>query len=244
MCILSPDLLSSAALRMSLKRGLAGQVLAEAAASEADAATVIDRLAGLRPNAKALDREVQRLRRRRGVVCAAALSRNEGVVVVVRNLRSVTTRAEGTDLFAETALIYSRIEATVRRGSVGYRIWRASFCRHAIERLVERSRVPLDALLLAVMDGEAVHLLDRLARDEVLVDAGDEAISARNQGVWAGCRDVSRVEDDWGLTATTEGAAVPTFSARTFLGPDEMRPTLWLRWSASTQQGDGRSAKA
>ncbi len=229
---------------MSLKRGLAGQALAKAAASEADAAAVIDRLTGLRPNAKALDREVHRLRRMRGVVCAATPRGKDSVVVVVRNLRSVTTRAEGTDLFAETALVYSRIAATVRRGSVGYRIWRASFCRHAIERLVERSRVPLDALLLEVMDGEALHLLRQLAREEILADAGDEAISARDEGVWAGCRDVSQVENDWGLTATTEGAVVPTFSARTFLGPDEMRPTLWLRWSASTQQGGGRAARA
>lgn len=38
-----------------------------------------------------------------------------------------------------------------------------------------------------------------------------------------------RLEPDWGLS-TDVVPAIPIFSARTFLSPTEMRPTVYLRW--------------
>lgn len=62
-----------------------------------------------------------------------------------------------------------------------------------------------------------------------IVEGDDEFYSASIAGVWAGGHDGMRLEPDWGLS-TDVVPAIPIFSARTFLSPTEMRPTVYLRW--------------
>jgi hypothetical protein len=202
--------------------------LQQAAGADPDLGGIVAATAGLAPNRKALERCCQRLARLRGVV-RAALS-GEEVVLVLRNRREVVTRAEATDLFAETALIYTRLSIRPARGGTAYRLMRASFCLHALERLVERSRLPLDRPLLPALDAEAVRMLVRLSKGQGIEDEGDTFIPALVPGVWAGSLDRSALEEDWGLIFDSPQAVVPVCSVRTFLSPEEMRPTVWLKW--------------
>ena len=221
--------LDSIALRRSLKRGLARQAYAQA--QEGDLARVVQMTADLAPNAKSRDRMVLRMQALRGVV-RAGLAGDE-VVAVLRHRRKVTVRVEGSDIFTEDALLYTRVAIRAGRGSTGYRLTRASFCLHALERLVERSPVALDRPLLTSVDAEAVAVLRGCARADLIADGEDHFARATGQGLWAGSLDKSEMEADWDLAYANPQAQVPVFSARTYLSPDEMRPTLWARW-----QGD------
>lgn len=230
MSALHSDMFASPSIRCSLKRGLARQAVTQAAATEADIPAVLAQLRDLRPNRKSLSRVVLRLRGMRGIIGAGIVAEGAGLAIVLRSLRSIVTRAEACDLFAETALIYTRLRVRVQRGHVYCDLARASFCLHALERLVERSSVPLSAPLLPVIDAEGVALLRSFVAGDLHEDNGDNFVSAREAGVWAGSTDHTEVEDGWGLVCTTPGMPVPIYSARTFLSPDEMRPTLWLKW--------------
>jgi hypothetical protein len=221
--------LDSIALRRSLKRGLARQAWAQA--EEGDLARVVQMSRDLAPNAKARDRLALRVQALRGVV-RVGLAGDE-VVAVLRHRRQVTMRTEGADLFTEGALFYTRIAIRAGRGSTGYRLTRASFCLHALERLVERSPVALDRPLLAAVDAEAVAVLRGCVRADLIADGEDHFARATGQGLWAGSLDQSEMDADWDLTYARPDAQVPVFSARTYLAPDQMRPTLWARW-----QGD------
>ena len=108
---------------------------------------------------------------------------------------------------------------------------RASFCCHALERLVERSQVALNLPLLETVDAEAVRLLRNQALGRMINDAEDSLIRAVAKGVWAGGVDQMSPEVDWGLTLCDGAARLPGFSVRTFLGPAQMRPTVWLKWN-------------
>lgn len=114
-------------------------------------------------------------------------------------------------------------------GRFGYRISAVSFCGHALERLVERSEVRLDAPLLHVIDAEAQAVFRGWDGGARIVEGDDEFYSASTPGIWAGGHDGMRLEPDWGLS-TDVVPAIPIFSARTFLSPTEMRPTVYLRW--------------
>ena len=221
--------LDSIALRRSLKRGLARQAYAQA--QEGDLARVVHMTRDLAPNAKSRDRMAVRLQALCGVVRVGLAG--DAVVAVLRHRRRVTLRAEGTDVFTEDALFYTRLAIHAGRGNTAYRLTRASFCLHALERLVERSPVALDRPLLAAMDAEAVAVLRRCARADLIADGDDHFARATGQGLWAGSLDRSEMEADWDLGYANPEAQVPVFSARTYLSPDEMRPTLWARW-----QGD------
>lgn len=216
-------------LRQSLKRGLARQAISEAEADQADVVAVLAELAGLRPNAKSLRRVARRLGRLGGVVRVAALPGN-GLVLVLRNRREVTTRSAGTELFDEPALVYSHVAAVAGGARQRITLHRAMFGPHALERFVERGGVQLGARFLPQVDLAAVRLLAAFVRDQVIEEDDDQAISAGAAGLWAGSADLSTVEDDWPTAARTAGP-VPIFSARTFLSPEVMRPMLWLKWS-------------
>jgi hypothetical protein len=224
-------------LRRALKRGRAREAFGHAATTDADMAAIVRLGAELRPNPRSLDRVAQRLARLPGVV-RVSRGTDGGLVVLARCTRQVVTRTEGVAVFTEEALLYTRVDIMFLCHSPHFGLLRASFCLHALERLVERSQVPLDCPLLPLMDAEAGRLLRRLRSGELIVDADDQFVpggSERNRdpaivGVWAGALDKTELESGWGLipTGTSE---VSVFSVRTFLGPDQMRPALWLKWN-------------
>ena len=219
---------SKSSIRSALKRGLARQAIAQAV--DADMPQVFQQLADLRPNRKAQDRLAGRLQGQRGVV-RVALS-EAGMVVLVRNRRRMISQVEAEEAFAEETLFYTRISVRVRHNEPGFQISRASLSPHALERLVERSAVPLDRPLLAAVDAEAVTILRHAAKARLIEDGEDHYSRAEQSGVWAGRVDLSELEADWGLSYGDASARVPVFSARTFLAPDQMRPTVFLRWKA------------
>lgn len=217
---------ASIALRRSLKRGLSRQAYAQAI--EADLPTFFRMTGDLAPNSMARDRSARRLSALRGVVRVALTA--DGIVAILRNRREVTMRQGATDLFSEPALVYTRVLIVPGRLGSGYQIARASFCLHALERLVERSPVALDRPLLPVVDAEAVALLRNMARSRLIEDGDDLYSAASGSGVWAGSGDRSGLEPDWNLAYPEDDTCVTVFSARTYLNPDQMRPTVWARW--------------
>lgn len=237
MTTLSPTSRSLTDLRRALKRGRAREAFAHAATADADMAAIVDLGTGLRPNPRSRDRVARRLARLPGVV-SVTRGTDGGLVVLVRCKRHVVTRVAGAEVFAEDALLYTRVGIAPVRERPRFGLIRASFCLHALERLVERSQVPLDTPLLPLLDAEAGRLLRRLGSGALIVDADDQFVPAGTgrsgppaiEGVWAGAVDTCDLDPGWGLVPT--GAASPVlFSARTFLGPDQMRPTLWLKWN-------------
>ena len=219
---------SKSSIRLALKRGLARQIMAQA--TEGDIPQVIAQLAELRPNRKAQERLAERLQRQRGIV-RVTLSET-GLVITLRNRRQMISRIEDSDAFTEETLFYTRISARMTRTGPSLHVSRASFSCHALERLVERSAVALDCPLLPAVDSEAVTILWHAARARLIEDGEEEYAPALQPGVWAGRVDLSEVELEWGLSHQDPAARVPVFSARTFLAPEQMRPTVWLRWKA------------
>ena len=233
MSIAQSEFSGSLALRQSLKRGLARQALADAALEDTDLPGIF-RLAGdIGPNRKALERGAQRLRSLRGVVGVALAGEISGLIVTVRSLRQVITRTAATELFAETALLYTRIVICSDPRSPGFKIQRASFSAHSLERLVERSLVPLDRHLLPAVDAEALVLLRRMASGSLVEADGDVYAAASLPGAWAGSLDLTTLEPDWGLAYIDAETRIAVFSVRTYLGPTELRPTVRTQLTAS-----------
>lgn len=218
------------ALRSALKRGRAREAFSHAAREEATSGDVLAEVRGLRPNRKGLERVAARLRRRPGVV-RVALLRGGGIVLVLRGLREVRQAVGAEALFDEAAVVYSRVTVMPERRQLRFGLVRAGFCQHAVERLVERSAVPVDRPLLPILDQEAVALFAALLAGKGFDDRGDGFVPALQPGVWAGGWDQSAMEEDWGPVAMD--GRVPFFSIRTFLGAAEMRPTVWARWSGA-----------
>lgn len=223
------DFNRSTALRTSLKRGLARQALAEAGRQGADLPGLFGLAAELRPNPKGLERMAARLAVRAGMVRVALSPCRRRLAFTARALHRVEARVGGETAFHEAGLIYLRARAEMAQGRLGFRIRAVGFCGHALERLVERSEVPLDRALLPVVDAEAGAIFRSWDRGAWIVEGGDEFHRAAAPGLWAGGHDGMAADPDWGL-ATRDLPPVPIFSARTFLGPGQMRPTVYLRW--------------
>jgi hypothetical protein len=223
------DFVCSPAMRVSLKRGLARQAMDHAERCEADLSAIFTLARDLRPNCKAIDRMAARMVKKAGVVQVARSA--EGLVLVLRNVRHLVNTVDGVNAFSETALLYTRLH--IKPGRLGPALFlnRGSFCRHAMERFVERSQVALNRPLLQTIDAEAVRLLRNHASGRMIDDAGDSLIRAVAPGVWAGGVDQMPPEDGWGLTLCDGAIRLPVFSVRTFLGATQMRPTLWLKWN-------------
>lgn len=224
----NPDHLTrSHSVRASLKRGLAKQVVRAALRTDADLSRLFRDTVLLRPNRRSAERLARRTGKRQGVV-STAIAASGRMVFVARNVRHVSNRVDCEEVFEETALIYTRASLRASGGTVLYRICRASFCLHAIERFIERSSCAIDAGLLSRLDAEAVGLLKSLNRTHIICHDGDSYLSADAEGVWAGSVDESGLEPDWCLDGS---APVAMFSVRTFLGPDQMKPEVWLKWN-------------
>ena len=223
------DFTRSTAIRASLKRGLARQALSVADRESADLPALFDLAAGLRPNPKGLDRMATRLGTQRGVTRVALTACRKSLSFTARAIRQVEARVQGETAFLEAGLIYLRARANLVRGRFGYRISAVSFCAHALERLVERSRVCLDAPLLHVIDAEVQTIFRAWDNGARILQDDDEFYPGSTAGVWAGSHDGMSLEPDWGLS-TDLLQTIPIFSVRTFLSPTEMRPTVYLRW--------------
>mgnify|MGYP001299841129 CR=1 FL=1 len=232
------DVSLSRAMKVSLKRGLARQALSQAVKVDADSGRIMTSLQQLRPNRVAMERKVVKLRAVAGVV-RAGISRDQ-IVIILRNVRDVVMKTEAQELFQERALIYSRLTASAGNRSIRLAVHRASFCLHSLERFIERSSLSVNAPLLPAVDAEAAHLLTLLSSRELIADNGDHYGTAKHDGVWAGSEDTSRAESEWGFCDPTGSLSIPIFSARTFLGPDEMRPLIYLHWK---NDADGSIAK-
>jgi len=184
--------------------------------------------AGLRPNAKAVERLALRLKGRPGVVRVTKAEAGKVLTFLTRAVRRVEARVEGETVFHETGLIYLRARVGMAGPLLGFQLSAVSFCAHSLERLVERSDIDLQTALLPQVDAEAQAIFrgwDSAAR---IVEADDEYYPAATPGLWAGGHDEMALDPEWNLF--NESGQVPMFSARTFLSAAEMRPTVWLRW--------------
>lgn len=219
----------STAVRASLKRGLARQTLTEAQRESADLPTLFGLAAGLRPNPKGVERTGARLKSRPGVARVTLSPCRRSLTVTTRTLQDIDARVQGETAFHETGLIYLRVRIDMKGGRLGFGLSAVGFCRHAVERLVERSSLPLDVPLLPALDAEAQAVFRNWDSATRIMDDGDEFYGAAVPGVWAGGYDAMKADADWGLAGGNE-PLIPIFSARTFLSPAEMRPTVFLRW--------------
>jgi len=131
-------------------------------------------------------------------------------------------------MFREESVLYILMKIELRAGRVSFGFCAIGFCLHAIERLVERSDLPLEPVLPA-LDAEALAAFGKLALEAVIEDRAEHFLRASTPGVWAVSPDRMALDPDWRLQSPT-GTGIPLYSMRTFLGPNEMRPTLWLRW--------------
>ncbi len=204
-----PPPATSQSLRRSLKRGLVRQAMSHAGLANADGEKVYATLREMNPNRIAMERMVLRLRRQKGVVCAAILAKSPRVVVIVRNVCETITRKDEIDLFAESVLLYTRVTAFARCGTIQCDINRATFCIHALERLVERGQYPIESRLLVPVDAEAVALLRADEASRINLD-DDCYIRSIAPGVWAGSFDQTALEPFWGKPGQS-GNGVPTF---------------------------------
>ncbi|WP_347268606.1 hypothetical protein [Paracoccus sp. (in: a-proteobacteria)] len=210
--------------RSSLKRGRAREALRDAAGRDADLPAIFGQLREMHPNRKALERAARRLGKQPGVVRVAL--NQAGLTVMARNVRQATNVKESVELFSEDVILYTTIRIEFRGGFTCYHIGRASFCLHALERLIERSAVPVNRPLLPALDAEFIATVRSFRADAMIADDGEHFLRGVQEGLWAGGIDEIAPEAGW-----PEGCSkVPIFSVRTFLSPEEMRPTLWLRW--------------
>lgn len=214
--------------RRSLARGLARQAMAEAANDNADTSRILTELHGMSPNTRNRQRFAARLRARRGVVHARAVK--DGLVVVLRSVMAVDLRKEGVSCFSEDRIAWTRVHVRCGKRSIGFKLDVAHVTHHAIQRRVERSDCPLNDLL-GVMDAAMLRAVTRLAKGGVLTDRDDDFLPAQ-QGVWAGGMEETCAHPSWG-PAFGGGAPLQVFAIRTYLGEEEMRPTVWLHWSES-----------
>ena len=215
--------------RGSLARGLAGQAMAEAARDDADMARILTELHGMAPNARSRQRFAARLRGRRGVVSVRALA--DGLVIVLRSVMTVDLRKDGVACFSEDRIAWIRVHVLCSKRAIGFQMDALHATRHVLQRRVERSDCPLHDLL-GDMDAAMLRALARLAHGGVLTDREDDYLPAQ-RGVWAGGTEVMPADPAWG-PAFRHGAEMEIFAIRTFLGEDEMRPTVWLGWSEAT----------
>lgn len=212
--------------RCSLARGLAGQAMAQAARDNAETARILTELHGVAPNMRSRQRYATRLRGRRGVVSARAMA--DGLVVVLRSVMTVDLRKEGVQCFSEDRIVWTRAHVRSGKRAIRFKMDAVHATRHVLQRRVERTDCPLRDFL-SDMDTAMLHALARLSKGSVLTDREDQYLLAR-RGVWAGGPEDVCADPAWGL-AFRHGAPMEVFAIRTFLGEDEMRPTVWLEWS-------------
>lgn len=218
----------SPALRKSMKRGLARHAITSAQQTPPDVIGLIRMAATFRPNEKSVDRLASRLQRRAGVIRVSKPPEGKALSIVLRAVRDIDAQVDGEKVFQETGLIYLRAKVRLTATGIAFNLSAVSFCCHALERLVERSKFSFNTSLLTQVDAEALTIFRAWDRAARIVDCQDEFYPSASYGVWAGGHDEMELDPDWQLVGCR--GKLPIFSARTFLSPAEMRPTLYLRW--------------
>ena len=213
--------------RRALARGYARECMAAAQADSADAARLMTELHDLAPNAQSRQRFAKRLGRRPGVVRAAAT--NYGIALTFRRHLDVTLNRDGTTLFREERIAWTRVEAVAGRGEIVFLTQELHVSFHAIQRHLERSAAPMRGLL-AHLDVEMSRLARHIKTSEPILDRDDEFLPSAD-GMWAGEREFLADDPAWGAAFAHAGAQQPLFSIRTYLGEAELRPVVWLAWS-------------
>ena len=117
----------STVLRISLKRGLARQVLSDAERESGHFPALFALAAGLRPSPKGLDRMAARLRARRGVSRVAIAANRKSLSFTARAVRQIEAQVLGETAFHETGLIYVRARADMAGSRFGFRVSAISF---------------------------------------------------------------------------------------------------------------------
>lgn len=107
-----------------------------------------------------------------------------------------------------------------------------SAIRCALKRGLARQTIALKRPLLAAVDAGVVTILPHAAKARLIEDGADHYSPAVQPGVWAGRADLSDPEPEWNLSCFDTTARVSVFWRRTFLAPDLMRLSVWLRWKA------------
>lgn len=212
--------------RPALARGLARQAMEQATDDSADIPGILTALRDMAPNARSRTRHAARLKRRRGVVGARAVS--DGLIVSMRTVMTVDFRKGGEACFTEDRIAWTRIHLRNGKGVNSFEVWTLHATRHVLQRRIERSDCPLSEVL-SDMDAAMLRALSRLRHDEIITDREDDYLPA-GRGVWAGGIEEAPVDPDWG-PAFRQGMVMRLFAIRTFLGEAEMRPTVWLGWS-------------
>ena len=212
--------------RGSLGRGLARQAFEKAQRDDADFGRALRDLHDLAPNPRSRSRFARRLGRRPGVVAVSA--GRDGVTAVLRSTLTATVREPGAVPYEEPRIAWLRIRAVARRRAIGFDLHCAQLSLHAMHRRVERSGVDLSDLL-GRLDTALLRALGFLARNAPVRDRDDAYLPAI-EGVWAGREETMASDPAWGA-AFRHAPKVCVFSVRTFLGEDQMRPTVWLKWS-------------
>lgn len=184
---------SSPALRASLKRGIARHAVDLAARTAPDLSRLFRQTAGLRPNRKGLERMARRLQVQPGVVRVALSGGGKALVFSTRAVHEIETRVGGEEVFRETGLIYLRARVGLDGMGLTFRLSAVSFCCHALERLVERSALPLDRPLLPAVDAEARQIFRGWDPEGLIVDTGDQYHRAATAGLWAGGGSVAQI---------------------------------------------------
>ncbi|HEV8035592.1 hypothetical protein [Yoonia sp.] len=226
----SKDILSTteALRRLSLKRGYARDAVSRARKEPANVRDIMLKIREIRPGLKARIRLVKQIKKMPGVI-TGSYSSSGTVRTVYREVVAMQTRHEEEELFTEDVLLYSAVFAESTRTRRSLHIARVSLNYHAIERLIERSDCEIGPGFLGLIDREANHILKELARDMCISHNEDEFIRSSYCGVWAGSIDASRPDPEW--FASEADPKAPIFSVRTFLSPDEMHPSIWMKWN-------------
>lgn len=226
----SKDILSNteAEHRLSLKRGYAREAVSLARKKPANVRDIMLKIREIRPSLKARMRLAKQIKKMPGVITGSHSSSGT-VRAVYREVVAMQTRHEEQELFAEDVLLYSAVFAESTRTKRNLHIARVSLNYHAIERLIERSDCEIGPGFLELIDREANHILKELARDVSITHNEDEFIRSSYCGVWAGSIDASRPDPEWFASEADQKA--PIFSIRTFLSPDEMHPSIWMKWN-------------
>jgi hypothetical protein len=214
-------------VRGSLARGLARQAMKQASLHSADDTRLVSELHDLAPNARSHMRYARRLRRRVGVVRVRPT--DDGLLVIFRNTVSAILRKDDVECYAEQRISWTSIHAMPGRRLIRFTTYQVQIGIHAIQRKIERSACPLDDLL-GQMDCAMVRALGWLDDNEPIRDRDDAYLPCAD-GVWAGGMDEVQSDPAWGRAFAGDARPLPVFAAHTYLGEEQMRPTVWLSWS-------------
>lgn len=221
-------------MRVSLKRGRAGQALTTASDQSLAPERLFDLVMAARPNVKSVKRLLTRAKRQPGVTNVSGSPCGKQFMLVGRYVKTMTFQ-KPDDLLEYDDKVITYVGVRLRARRAGMSIWASgvSFGKHALERFVERSDVDFNAPILPHIDAEAKQIIKSLENEEVIHEHDGQHCRAMMPGTWSGRILDLPMEGEWGRFAHVL-PRLPMFGARTFLSGEEMRPTVWMRAYGAT----------